>query len=52
MQLQLVEKLSASAPDGSAKIKVLNAIADEHNVKWDHKSFEEKEMVRIIDLLE
>ncbi|KAH6818284.1 hypothetical protein C2S51_001887 [Perilla frutescens var. frutescens] len=38
----LVEKLSATAPDGQTKIKILSAIAEEHNVKWDPKSFEEK----------
>lgn len=38
----LVEKLSATAPDGQTKIKILSAIAEAHNVKWDPKSFEEK----------
>ncbi|XP_042051054.1 nucleolar protein dao-5-like [Salvia splendens] len=38
----LVEKLSATAPDGQAKIKVLSALAEEHNVKWDPDLFEEK----------
>ncbi|KAL1547721.1 hypothetical protein AAHA92_16040 [Salvia divinorum] len=38
----LVEKLSAIAPDGQAKIKVLSALAEEHNVKWDPDLFEEK----------
>lgn len=36
---QLVEKLSAKAPDGQRKIKILTAIAEEHNIKWDPKSF-------------
>ncbi|CAN1340742.1 IST1-like protein [Linum perenne] len=37
----LVEKLSAKAPDGPEKMKILSAIAQEHNVKWDPKSFED-----------
>lgn len=48
---QLVEKLSAVAPDGQAKFKVLNAIAEEHNIQWDSKSFEEKETKPVNDLL-
>lgn len=36
---QIVEKLSAKAPDGQSKIKILTAIAEEHNIKWDPKSF-------------
>ncbi|KAL3825237.1 hypothetical protein ACJIZ3_021266 [Penstemon smallii] len=47
----LVEKLSATAPDGQAKIKILSAIAEEFNVKWDPKSFEEKDSVTPSDLL-
>lgn len=35
----IVEKLSAKAPDGQSKIKILTAIAEEHNIKWDPKSF-------------
>ncbi|XP_077210684.1 uncharacterized protein LOC143846152 isoform X2 [Tasmannia lanceolata] len=31
----IIEKLSAKAPDGETKIKILTAIAQEHNVKWD-----------------
>ncbi|KAL8456455.1 hypothetical protein ACS0TY_034606 [Phlomoides rotata] len=46
----LVEKLSAAAPDGPTKTKILNAIADEHNVKWDHKSFDEKDLGRLIPI--
>ncbi|KAG4391631.1 hypothetical protein GLYMA_05G223200v4 [Glycine max] len=30
----LVEKLSTSAPDGPTKIRILTAIAEEHNVQW------------------
>lgn len=33
------------------KAKVLNAIAEEHNIKWDSKSFEEKELKPAEDLL-
>ncbi|XP_075509715.1 uncharacterized protein LOC142546093 [Primulina tabacum] len=47
----LVEKLSAVAPDGQAKIKILSAIAEEHNVNWDPKSFDEKDPVPPTDLL-
>lgn len=38
-----MEKLSAKAPDGPTKIKILTAIAEEHNIKWDPKSFGEKD---------
>lgn len=48
---QLVEKLSAVSPDGQTKMKVLNAIADEHNIKWEPKSFEEKDSMPTDDLL-
>ncbi|KAK4432932.1 IST1-like protein [Sesamum alatum] len=47
----LVEKLSAKAPDGQTKIKILSAIAEAHNVKWDPTSFEEKESKPPSDLL-
>ncbi|KAI3443672.1 hypothetical protein Pfo_000337 [Paulownia fortunei] len=47
----LVEKLSATAPDGQTKIKILSAIAEEHNVKWDLNSFEEKDSIPPNDLL-
>ncbi|XP_052199554.1 uncharacterized protein LOC127806361 isoform X2 [Diospyros lotus] len=47
----LVEKLSAKAPDGQTKIKILSAIAEEHNVKWDPESFEENELKIHGDLL-
>ncbi|KAK4762595.1 hypothetical protein SAY86_008363 [Trapa natans] len=39
----LVEKLSAKSPDGPAKVKILTAIAEEHNIKWDPNSFGEKD---------
>lgn len=35
---QLVEKLSAKAPDVQTKVKTLTAIAEEHNIKWDPES--------------
>ncbi|KAK1354858.1 hypothetical protein POM88_048114 [Heracleum sosnowskyi] len=47
----VVEKLSAVAPDVQTKSKVLNAIEEEHNIKWDSKSFEEKESKPAEDLL-
>ncbi|KAK2986637.1 hypothetical protein RJ640_001743 [Escallonia rubra] len=47
----LVEKLSAVAPDGPTKVKVLNAIADEHNIKWEPKAFGEKDPRLPDDLL-
>ncbi|KAK1385049.1 Regulator of Vps4 activity in the MVB pathway protein [Heracleum sosnowskyi] len=47
----VVEKLSAVAPDVQTKSKVLNAIEEEHNIKWDSKSFEEKESEPAEDLL-
>lgn len=51
MLLQLVEKLSATAPDGQTKVKILSAIADEHNVKWDPMSFGGKDSTPPSDLL-
>ncbi|KAJ0799700.1 putative vacuolar protein sorting-associated protein Ist1 [Helianthus annuus] len=47
----LVEKLSAVAPDVQTKVKVLSAVAKEHNVDWDPTSFEEKESKPPDDLL-
>lgn len=38
----IVEKLSAKAPDTETKIKILTAIAKEHDVKWDSKAVEEE----------
>ncbi|KAI3948706.1 hypothetical protein MKW92_007224 [Papaver armeniacum] len=48
---QVVEKLSAKAPDGETKIKILTAIAKEHNVNWDRTDFEDKELKPPEDLL-
>ncbi|KAF5726043.1 hypothetical protein HS088_TW23G00781 [Tripterygium wilfordii] len=47
----LVEKLSAKAPDGPTKMKILREIAEEHNIKWDPESFEEKDTKPPEDLL-
>jgi hypothetical protein len=47
----LIEKLSAKAPDVQTKIKILSAIAEEHNVKWDPNSLEEKDTSPPEDLL-
>ncbi|OEL21246.1 IST1-like protein [Dichanthelium oligosanthes] len=38
----VIEKLSAGAPDVQTKIKTLSSIAEEHNIKWEPKAFEEK----------
>nr|XP_043621974.1 uncharacterized protein LOC122593613 [Erigeron canadensis] len=48
----LVEKLSAVAPNLETKIKVLSAVAKEHNIEWDATSFEEKEAKPSNDLLD
>ncbi|KAF3970015.1 hypothetical protein CMV_006240 [Castanea mollissima] len=47
----LVEKLSAKAPDSQTKIKILSAIAEEHNFKWDPNSMQEKDTKSSEDLL-
>ncbi|QHN77731.1 sericin [Arachis hypogaea] len=47
----LVEKLSAKAPDGPTKIKILSAINEEHNIKWEPKSFGENDIKPSQDLL-
>ncbi|XP_022729912.1 uncharacterized protein LOC111284988 isoform X2 [Durio zibethinus] len=47
----LVEKLSAKAPDGPTKLKILTAIAEEHNINWDPESFGAKESKIYEDLL-
>jgi hypothetical protein len=40
--IQVIEKLSAGAPDIQTKIKTFTSIAEEHNIKWEPKAFEEK----------
>lgn len=47
----LVEKLSAVAPDVQSKVKVLTAVAKEHNINWEPTLFEEKESKPPNDLL-
>ncbi|GMQ06223.1 hypothetical protein CsSME_00050885 [Camellia sinensis var. sinensis] len=47
----IVEKLSAKGPDGPTKIKILSAIAEEHNVKWEPKQYGETELKPPDDLL-
>lgn len=37
----MIEKLSVVASDVETKTKILTAIADEYNVKWDAKPFEQ-----------
>jgi len=51
LSLQLVEKLSAKAPDGPTKIKILTAIAEEHNINWEPKSFGDNDTKASHDLL-
>ncbi|XP_068648166.1 uncharacterized protein [Aristolochia californica] len=48
----VVEKLSAKTPDGESKIRILTAIAQEHNVKWDPKAFAEQVTKPSEDLLD
>ncbi|XP_044480095.1 uncharacterized protein LOC123206884 isoform X2 [Mangifera indica] len=47
----LVEKLSTKSPDGPTKIKILRAIAEEHNIKWNPDSFGERDSKPAEDLL-
>ncbi|KAE8675938.1 S-adenosyl-L-methionine-dependent methyltransferases superfamily protein, putative isoform 1 [Hibiscus syriacus] len=47
----LVEKLSANAPDGPTKLKILTAIAEEHKIKWNPESFGAKESKIYDDML-
>ncbi|KAL6840522.1 hypothetical protein ACP4OV_030332 [Aristida adscensionis] len=47
----VIEKLSAGAPDIQSKIKTLSSIAEEHNIKWEPKAFEEKLQKPSEDLL-
>ncbi|KAF8036392.1 hypothetical protein BT93_C2182 [Corymbia citriodora subsp. variegata] len=47
----LVEKLSAKAPDGPTKVKILTSIAEEHNIKWDPNSFGDNNAHNHEDLL-
>lgn len=36
--MQIIEKLSAKAPDTETKIKTLKSIAEEHGIEWDSKA--------------
>ncbi|XP_059634859.1 uncharacterized protein LOC132277129 [Cornus florida] len=47
----LIEKLSATAPDGQTKLRILSAIAEEHNIKWDPNSVGEGDSKPPDDLL-
>ncbi|TYI25149.1 hypothetical protein ES332_A05G031400v1 [Gossypium tomentosum] len=47
----LVEKLSANAPDGPTKLKILTAIAVEHKINWNPESFGAKESKIYDDML-
>ncbi|XP_039071733.1 uncharacterized protein LOC120218914 [Hibiscus syriacus] len=47
----LVEKLSANAPDGPTKLKILTAIAEEHKINWNPESFGAKESNIYDDML-
>ncbi|KAF1859742.1 hypothetical protein Lal_00010327 [Lupinus albus] len=47
----LVEKLSAKAPDGPTKIKILTAVAEENNIKWEPNPFGENDGKSSQDLL-
>ncbi|KAK9141938.1 hypothetical protein Syun_011338 [Stephania yunnanensis] len=48
----MVEKLSTRAPDVETKIRLLTAIAKEHNVKWDPEQVTENELKPPEDLLD
>ncbi|KAJ4951857.1 hypothetical protein NE237_028689 [Protea cynaroides] len=47
----MVEKLSAKAPDGETKIKILTAIAQEHKINWDPASLGDNDLKPPEDLL-
>uniref|UniRef100_A0ACD5VQW5 Uncharacterized protein n=1 Tax=Avena sativa TaxID=4498 RepID=A0ACD5VQW5_AVESA len=47
----VIEKLSAGAPDVQTKTKTLSSIAEEHNIKWEPKAFEEKSQKQNEDLM-
>ena len=47
---QVIEKLSAGAPDVQTKNKTLSSIAAEHNIKCEPKAFEEKSQKQNEDL--
>jgi hypothetical protein len=49
--LQIIEKLSVSAPAAGVKLKVLKDIAREYNVEWDSSSTEAEFSKKHEDLL-
>lgn len=49
--LQIIEKLSVSAPPADVKLKVLKAIALEYNVNWDSTKTEQEFSKKPEDLL-
>ena len=51
LYFQMVEKLSAVAPDLQTKLKVLTAVAKEQNINWDPTLFEDTESKVSDDLL-
>ncbi|KAL2930035.1 IST1-like protein [Bienertia sinuspersici] len=48
----LVEKLSVKAPDGQKKVKILTAIAEEHNIKWEPNWFKDEDPMPSVDITE
>lgn len=51
MNIQIVEKLSVSAPSAEIKLNVLKEIAKEYNVEWDSSNTEEELHKKPEDLL-
>lgn len=49
--MQLIEKLSVSAPSSEARLKVLKEIAQEHNLAWDSSMTEAELSKKHEDLL-
>ncbi|KAK8535417.1 hypothetical protein V6N13_081551 [Hibiscus sabdariffa] len=47
----LAMKLAPDAPDGPTKLRILTAIAEEHNIEWDPASFGTKESKVYDDML-
>lgn len=49
--MQIIEKLSASAPSPETKLKILKQIAREHNLEWDSSNTEAELSKKHDDLL-
>lgn len=49
--MQIIEKLSVSAPSGEERLKVLKEIAQEYNLNWDSSSSEAEFSRKHEDLL-